>query len=90
MHRAEGRPPPGLLSMTDFNNLRSALELLVLWGLYPHLDAGEAGDAMAGLSMSPSPSTDRRLPSPTQLNECVPQRQAWASRWIGERRPPRR
>lgn len=26
--------------MADFNHLRSALELLVLWGVYPHFDHG--------------------------------------------------
>ena len=29
-----------MLSMADFTYLRTALELLVLWGLYPYLDEG--------------------------------------------------
>lgn len=39
-HRKSGAPPPGMFSMLDFNSLRTALEVLVLWGIYPCLDDG--------------------------------------------------
>lgn len=39
-HRTGGPPPAGMFSMLDFNYLRTALEVLVLWGVYPCLDEG--------------------------------------------------
>jgi len=39
-HRSGGPPPAGMFSMLDFNYLRTALEVLVLWGIYPCLDEG--------------------------------------------------
>ncbi|EWM22345.1 hypothetical protein Naga_100230g6 [Nannochloropsis gaditana] len=41
-HRKSGAPPSGMFSMLDFNSLRTALEVLVLWGIYPCLDDGVA------------------------------------------------
>lgn len=38
--RSGGTPPAGMFSMLDFNHLRTALEILVLWGVYPCLDEG--------------------------------------------------
>lgn len=39
-HRSGGPPPAGMFSMLDFNFLRTALEVLVLWGVYPCFDEG--------------------------------------------------